>query len=365
MTKTRALIAMSGGVDSSVAARLMLDAGYECIGCTMKLYSNEDANISKEHSCCSLDDVEDARSVARVLGMPHYVMNFSRNFKEKIIDKFVFCYENGITPNPCVDCNRIMKFDELFRRGQELGCEYVVTGHYARVEKAGDRYLLKKALDPAKDQSYVLYSLTQEQLAHVQFPLGGLSKPEVRALAEAGGFINADKPDSQDICFVPDGDYAAVIEHNTGRKSLPGDFIDTATGKAIGRHQGIIHYTVGQHRGLGLGYHEKLYVTGIDAKNNAVLLGREKDLYATDFLVKDVNWISGEVPEEPVRCLATVRYHRREQPATVEPLGGSAYRIRFDTPQRTAAPGQAAVFYEGDIVLGGGTIYTPATEQLI
>ena len=241
----KALIAMSGGVDSSVAAYLMKQKGYDCIGCTMRLRCEEVPE--DEHGCCTLSDVEDARSVAMAMGFPYYVFNFCDRFQEKVIDKFVACYEQGRTPNPCIDCNRYLKFDALFQRAKVLGCDFVVTGHYARIERENDRYVLKKALDPTKDQSYVLYTLTQEQLAHIQFPLGEFSKTQTRRIAAENGFISAQKPDSQDICFVPDGDYAAVIEHLTGKPSVPGDFVDTE-GKVIGRHRGIIHYTIGQRK---------------------------------------------------------------------------------------------------------------------
>ena len=266
------LVAMSGGVDSSVAAKLLTQADNSCIGCTMKLYANEDAGVSRAHSCCSLDDVEDARSVAFSLGMPYYVFNFTEDFRYKVIDKFVDSYCRGMTPNPCIDCNRYMKFDKLFERAEILGCDHIATGHYARIEQEGEHFVIKKARDENKDQSYVLYAMTQRQLAHTLFPLGELSKPQVRRLAEESGFINASKPDSQDICFVPDGDYARVIELHTGEKARPGDFVDSA-GNVLGRHEGIIHYTVGQHRGLGLSLPEKRYVCRICPDNNTVILG--------------------------------------------------------------------------------------------
>ena len=351
----KALIAMSGGVDSSVAAYLMKEAGYECIGCTMRLYENEDAGVSRDQTCCSLDDVEDARSVAYRLGMPYYVFNFSDDFKEKIICKFINSYEMGRTPNPCIDCNRYMKFEKLHERAKILGCDKVVTGHYARIEHDGERYLLKKAVDESKDQSYVLYSLTQKGLAHTAFPLGSLCKSETRKIAEEHGFINAHKPDSQDICFVPDGDYARVIELNTGKKYEPGDFVDKQ-GNVLGRHRGIINYTIGQRKGLGISAAAPLYVCSIDTKNNTIVLGDDKDLYSDTLEADEFNWISGVVPASPVRCRAKIRYCQKAQPATAYPIGDAMVKIVFDEPQRAVTPGQSAVLYDGDVVLGGGTI---------
>ena len=326
----KALIAMSGGVDSSVAALLMSDC--ERIGCTMRLFDKEDDDNPK--SCCSLKEVEDARAVCHRLGIPYYVFNFTEDFEEKIIGKFIDCYRRGITPNPCIDCNRYMKFDKLLLRAQELGCDLVVTGHYARVEEENGKFLLKKALDPAKDQSYVLYSLTQEQLKHIRFPL--------------------DKPDSQDICFVPDGDYAAFIEEKCG--AMPtGDFI-TVDGKVLGQHKGISHYTIGQRKHLGISVGAPIYVVKIDADDNTVVLGDESYLFTTTATVEDFNWISGEVPTEPVRCKAKTRYRQKEQPATAYPNADGSVTVIFDDPIRAITPGQACVLYDGDIVLGGGVI---------
>jgi len=351
----KALIAMSGGVDSSVAALLTKQAGYECIGCTMRLFDYEDIGAEGEKTCCSLSDVEDARSVAIRLGMPYYVFNFRDDFREKIIERFARSYINGITPNPCIDCNRFMKFEKLYERAKILGCSHIVTGHYARIEEHDGQFFLKKAADPAKDQSYVLYSLTQEQLAHTLFPLGDQSKSETRSIAEENGFINADKADSQDICFVPDGDYAKVVEEVTGFRSEPGDFVGT-DGQLIGRHKGIIHYTVGQRKGLGISSSEPYYVCRICPECNQVILGRGQDLMSREAEVKEINWISGVVPPGPFRCSAKIRYRHREQSALVEPLEGMRARVIFDEPQRAITPGQSAVFYEGDTVLGGGVI---------
>ena len=349
------LIAMSGGVDSSVAAKLLCDAGNECIGCTMKLFDNCDAGLSRSRTCCSLDDIEDARSVAFSLGMRYYVFNFKDDFREKVIKKFASAYLAGQTPNPCIDCNRYMKFDKLYERARLLGCDKIATGHYARIEFDGEKYMLKKARDESKDQSYVLYMLTQEQLAHTLFPLGELIKSETRAIAEASKLTNPQKPDSQDICFVPDGDYAAAIERLTGKTSAPGNFIDT-DGNVLGTHRGITHYTIGQHRGLGLALPERRYVCKIDAGSGTVTLGSGTELYSREVLVRDFNWISGEAPSGPIRCSAKIRYRQPEQAANVEPLSENEALIRFDTPQRAVTPGQSAVLYDDDTVLGGGII---------
>lgn len=355
MSKGKALIAMSGGVDSSVAALLMTKEGYECIGCTMKLYSNDDIGISKGHTCCSLDDVEDARAVANRLGMPYYVFNFTEGFKEKVIDKFVRTYESGMTPNPCIDCNRYMKFDGLYERAKILGCDYIVTGHYARIIKTQDGYQLLKAIDDNKDQSYVLYQMTQEELKGTRFPLGELTKKEARKLAEENDFINANKPDSQDICFVPDGDYVGALKRFARKEYEGGDFVDIS-GDVLGRHKGIVAYTIGQRKGLGISSDRPLYVCKIDSENNKVVLGDNEDLYSKSVDVGEVHWISGRTPKNPISCKVKLRYRMTEKPATVYPGDNQTAHIEFDEPQRAKTPGQAAVFYDGDVVLGGGVI---------
>lgn len=351
----KALIAMSGGVDSSLAAKLMTDKGYDCIGCTMKLYGNEEIGLSRAHTCCSLDDVEDARSVANHIGIPYYVFNFTDDFQTNVIDRFVCSYEHGQTPNPCIDCNRYMKFDKLFERAKVLGCDYVVTGHYARIEEQNGEFFLKKAVDETKDQSYVLYSMTQEQLKHTLFPLGGMKKAEVRALAEENGFLNAAKPDSQDICFVPDGDYGAFLERYTGKTYAPGDFLDTK-GNVLGTHQGVIRYTIGQRKGLGIAFGTPMYVKSIDVQNNTVTLAEDADLYEDTLTAADFHWISGQAPDGEIRCHAKIRYRQKEQSATAFPLSTDQVKITFDAPQRAITPGQAVVLYDGDTVLGGGRI---------
>lgn len=352
---SKALIAMSGGVDSSLAAKLTIEKGFECIGCTMKLYDNDEVGLSRQNTCCSLDDVEDARRIAEKLGMPHYVVNFKDGFRECVVNRFIDAYEKGKTPNPCIDCNRYMKFEKLFTRAKELECEYIVTGHYARVEFDGSKYQLKKALDDTKDQSYVLYSLTQEQLAHIMFPLGDMSKSDVRKVAEQDGFVNANKPDSQDICFVPDGDYAAFLERQTGKTYPKGNFVD-CQGNVLGEHNGIVRYTIGQRKGLGIAFGTPRYVKEICPANNTVVLAEDKDLYSRSLIAGDFNWISGEAPVGEITCKAKIRYRQVEQPTKVTVLPDGRVRLDFDEPQRAITKGQATVLYDGDIVLGGGTI---------
>jgi len=351
---SKALIAMSGGVDSSVAALLMKNSGYDCVGCTMKLYEKEPV-VSADSKSNSYDDVADAQAVADRLGIPFYAFNFQGRFKENVIDKFVACYEKGCTPNPCIECNKAMKFSELYKSAKELGCEKVVTGHYVRIRQVENGYQLLKGLDPNKDQSYVLYSLTQEELAHTSFPLGELSKDEVRKIAEENDFINANKPDSQDICFVPDGDYVSVLKKYSGRNYEPGDFVDME-GNVLGQHKGIVGYTIGQRKGLGISAAHPLYVVKLDVPNNRVVLGTNDDLFSRDVDVENVNWIGpDELPKE-FRCKAKVRYRMTEQPCTVKRVGKNGAHIVFDEPQRAITPGQSAVFYDENIVLGGGII---------
>ncbi|MPM00563.1 tRNA-specific 2-thiouridylase MnmA [bioreactor metagenome] len=291
----KAMIAMSGGVDSSVAAFLCVSAGYECAGITMKLFDNEDIGIGREKTCCSVEDVEDARSVAYKLGIPYYVFNFSSDFNTQVIDKFISAYECGSTPNPCIDCNRYLKFNKLLSRRKELGYDFVATGHYARIEFDGSRYLLKKAMDGAKDQSYVLYMMKQEQLSHVLFPLGTYCKAETRKIAEENGFVTARKRESQDICFVPDGDYAKFIETRTGKHYPYGNFVDRS-GNVLGEHKGIIRYTVGQRKGLSLSLPQPLYVCEERPEDNTIVLGDNTQLLSKSFNTSDFNWIACDVP---------------------------------------------------------------------
>lgn len=352
----KALIAMSGGVDSSAAAWLTREAGYECMGATMRMFDNEILHTGMS-TCCSLDDVEDARAVARKMGMPFHVINAKAEFAEHVIGDFIRTYESGATPNPCINCNRHLKFDLFLRRAQILGCGKIVTGHYARIEydDGRERWLLKKALDPSKDQSYVLYCLTQEQLSHTLLPLGSMTKGEARAIAEAQGFLNARKRDSQDICFVPDGDYVAFMEHYTGKQYAPGDFLDVS-GKVVGRHRGAVCYTLGQRKGLGLAMGAPVYVCAKDMEKNTVTVAGNDALFATTLRAKDWNWIPFPSLTEPLEVTARARYNQKEQPATVYPEENGFARVVFREPQRAMTPGQAVVLYRGDLVVGGGTI---------
>jgi tRNA-specific 2-thiouridylase len=357
----KALVAMSGGVDSSVAAWLMKEQGAECVGVTLKLFANDDiaggARETGHRGCCSLADINDARAVAYRLDMPHYVLNFTEEFRNTVMRRFVEAYEGGATPNPCIDCNRFIKFSRLLERARQLDFDAVVTGHYARIERDGPegRFLLKKAADPGKDQSYVLYAMTQDQLAHARFPLGGMTKTRTREIAEAQGFVNARKRDSQDICFAPDRDYASFIERHTGRQAPGGDIVDE-TGRVLGRHRGIIRYTIGQRRGLGIALNDPVYVKAKSAADNRVVLGPESSLYAKTLIARDLNLIARERLERPLRAAVKIRYAQQEQKATVEQTGEDTLRVDFDEPQRAVTPGQAVVFYDGEVVAGGGII---------
>ena len=353
----KALIGMSGGVDSSVAALLMLEKGFACIGATMRLYGGDSVSPEGSKTCCSLDDVEDARAVAHRLGIRHYVFNFTEEFRRQVMDKFVDTYYEGGTPNPCIDCNRYLKFGKLLQRAEELGCDTVVSGHYARVERDPDsgRYLLKRAADRAKDQTYFLACLTQEQLSRIQFPLGELTKEEVRRIAEAHGFVNARKHDSQDICFVPGGDYTAFLTEYTGKPLEPGDFLNQQ-GQIVGRHRGTVCYTIGQRKGLGLSLGEPAYVTGKDMAAGTVTVGPNEALFSRELWAKDWVFFPFEELKEPMAVTAKIRHSQFDQPATVYPEENGLARVVFDEPQRAISPGQAVVLYRGDTVIGGGTI---------
>lgn len=340
MDNLTALIGMSGGVDSSVAAYLMLQQGYRCKGATMRLFENTD---------------EDARAICDRLGIPFYVLDNREAFRQTVMEDFVRCYEAGLTPNPCILCNRTIKFGLFLQQAQELGCDCIVTGHYARIREENGRFLLYKAADTTKDQSYFLYSLTQEQLSHARFPLGELTKTEVRQIAQEQGFINAKKGDSQDICFVPDGDYFAFLERFTQKTYENGDFLDL-NGNIVGKHHGAVGYTLGQRKGLGLAMGAPIYVCGKDMEKNTVTVGPNEALFTKELTAKDWNWIAFPTLTAPLRCKAKARSRMAEQNATVYPMENGFAKVVFDEPQRAITPGQAVVLYDGDTVLGGGTI---------
>ena len=339
----KAMIAMSGGVDSSVAAYLTQQAGFSCVGATMRLLPGQE------------DAIADARAVAQRLELPFEVLDLADAFKKEVMEHFVSSYEAGLTPNPCVVCNRRLKFGALLEAALDMGCRYVVTGHYARIEEKEGRFLLKKAADSVKDQSYFLYALTQHQMSHIRFPLGELTKEQARQVAERQGFVNARKRDSQDICFIPHGDYFRFLQEFTGKEYASGDFLDE-TGKVVGTHLGAVAYTRGQRKGLGLAMGRPVYVTGKDMEKNTVTVGDNEALFSTSLLADDWNFFPFDQLTAPLRCMAKARSRMAEQPATVYPEGNGLCRVVFDAPQRALTTGQAVVLYDGDTVLGGGTI---------
>lgn len=354
---SKVMIAMSGGVDSAVSAYLLKQAGYDALGATMKLYCpDRPLHPDKMTGVMVTDDVEDARNVSEKIGIPFTVLDFEKDFLKQVVDPFIASYEAGKTPNPCILCNRALKFGQLWESAQAMGAEYLATGHYAIIEKdTGGRYLLKKAADATKDQSYVLYQLTQEQLSHTLFPLGTYHKSTVREIAASLGLVNAPKRDSQDICFVPDGDYAAFIARYTGKSFPAGQFINLQ-GEYLGNHNGLIHYTVGQRKGLGIALGKPAYVCRKDAAANTVTLGDNSDLFAASLEAEQIHFIPFDTLNAPLRVKAKIRYNMQPQPATVEQIAPDRMRVTFDTPQRAITPGQSVVLYDDEYVVGGGII---------
>ncbi len=356
--KKKVMLGMSGGVDSSVAAAILLEKGYDVIGVTLQIWPDMGAERQKtEGGCCSLSAVDDARRVADKLGIPYYVLNFKDVFENKVVDYFKEEYLKGRTPNPCIACNRHVKFDAMLKKAVSMGIDYVATGHYAKIGYDEDRgrFLLRKSITDKKDQTYALYNMTQEQLSKTLMPVGEYTKDRVREIADEIGLSVASKPDSQEICFVEDNDYGRFIRENTDAKIEPGYFVDTK-GNRLGEHAGIINYTVGQRKGLGIAFGKPMYVSKIDVENNRVILGDEKEVFSDTLTASDVNFISIDRLEQSMELHAKIRYSAREAVATITPMEDGRVKVVFDTPQRAITPGQSVVFYEDDMVVGGGVI---------
>ncbi len=358
MGSKKVMLGMSGGVDSSVAAAILLQQGYEVIGVTLQIWQDIDEETQKsEGGCCSLSAVDDARRVANKLGIPYYVLNFKDIFNKSVIDYFKEEYFKGRTPNPCIACNRHVKWQAMLDKAVSMGIDYIATGHYAKVlyDKETNRYVLKKSVTDRKDQTYALYNLTQEQLSRTLMPIGDYPKEEIRNMAKEIGLSVASKPDSQEICFISDNDYGKFLSENCEKEIVPGKFVDTK-GNVLGDHKGIVHYTVGQRKGLGIAFGKPMFVVALDAKKNIVVLGDDSEVFSTELTASDLNFISIEKPFDGLRIGAKIRYSAKESPATIHVLDNDKVKVIFDEPQRAITPGQAVVFYDGDIVVGGGTI---------
>lgn len=357
MAKKKVVVGLSGGVDSSVAAWLLKQQGYEVIGVTMQIWQEEAREFQEENGgCCGLSAVDDARRVAQILDIPYYVMNFRKEFKERVIDYFTGEYLEGRTPNPCIACNRYVKWESLLKRSLDIGADYIATGHYARVEQLPNgRYAIRNSVTAKKDQTYALYNLTQEQLSRTLMPVGDYTKDEIRRMAEEAGLPVAHKKDSQEICFVPDDDYAGFIEKHTGKKTEKGNYV-LKDGSVIGQHQGIIHYTIGQRKGLNLAMGHPVFVTEIRPKSNEVVIGESEDLFVHSLLCDRVNFMAIEKLEEGKNLTAKIRYNHPGAPCILEDAGEGKVKVTFTEPQRAITPGQAVVFYQGEYVAGGGII---------
>ncbi len=353
----KALALMSGGVDSSVAAAILSEQGFEVVGLTMKVWDDAGADDEASKRCCSLADVEDARRICARLDIPHYVSNAKAAFRRHVVDPFCSEYLKGRTPNPCIVCNTEIKFRLMLRKAHSLGADIIATGHYARIvrDDASGRMLLLKGRDPAKDQSYFLHELTQRQLERIAFPLGEMTKTHVRSMARELGLAVAEKAESQEICFVTGGDYRELLEQMSPDGLRPGPIVDL-DGRELGGHKGIAYYTIGQRRGLGISHPRPLYVVGFDVERGAVIVGTSEHLWSDELIAEKVNWISIRKLREPIRAGARIRHKHEAAPATISPLDGGAVRVRFEKPQRAIAPGQSVVFYDGDVVVGGGII---------
>lgn len=354
----KVVVGMSGGVDSSVAAYLLKKQGYDVMGVTMQIWQDEEQAVMEENGgCCGLSAVDDARRVAQKLDIPYYVMNFKKEFRQCVMDPFIEDYLHGRTPNPCIMCNRYVKWESLLEKSMALGADYIATGHYARIEKLENgRYVIRNSVTAKKDQTYALYNLTQRQLAHTLMPVGDYTKEEIRQIAEEIGLVVANKPDSQDICFVPDNDYAAVIEKEAGdRVPKAGNFV-TKDGKILGQHKGIIHYTVGQRKGLNLSMGHPVFVTEIRPETNEVVIGENEDVFSDTLICDNLNFMAVEDIHEPVDVVAKIRYSNSGTPCTIENMPDGTVKCSFHEPVRAVTPGQAVVFYQNDYVYGGGTI---------
>lgn len=356
----RVVVGMSGGVDSTVAAFKLKEMGYDVIGVNMRLWQDdflEEAHFERDGGCCSLSSAEDARRVCEQIGIPFYALDFKDVFKETVVDYFIDAYHKGETPNPCIACNKHVKFEALLEKAHELGAYYVATGHYAKIylDETTGRHVIEKSNAIEKDQTYALYNLTQEQLKHILMPLGGFtSKDEVRKVAAQFDVAMSKKSDSQEICFVPDQDYVGFLKRNSDIEIKSGQFIDT-DGKVIGEHLGVVNYTIGQRKGLGMTFGKPMYVIDIDSKNNVVQLGENADVFKSELLANDVNFITFETLDGPLHCTAKVRYSAKEAPCVLT-QEGDFVRVKFETPQRAITPGQAVVFYKDNFLIGGGTI---------